>query len=339
MGDLKSICYQRIQNQLYNVPPVRITPSNPYQTQQQILGANYDFNIFNNKLNMRRKAEVLSYKKTQQTSGITKKEMYSKITNPTFGNKILTCPNDTSIPTASSACDVPGPITYIFKDNSVPLYNYASNTESYAITNSGLTDEWKFYPIPDILLKPYISTAAEKTIARIIVSDYIESSYLTFNFSIPIAIYASGRDDLYNNFDISFNISNPPICHIYFSNNLITTVNPVITYPNNTVSIHGSSINTVYSAYIYYGMITVSNLKLYTDPGFVYDIRMTLPMNILTSNSNVASNSVFGIYCNLSQDSYNSIISTTTNSYSPKNCTINGQLNNVAYSPSSAYAQ
>jgi hypothetical protein len=332
MGDLTSICYQRIQNQLHNVPPNRVTPSNPYKMQQD-LDPNYDFNVFNNKLNMRRKAEVLSYKQGQQTNGTTKKEFYSKITNPRFGNKILTCPNDTSIPTATSSCDVPGPITYLFKDNSVPLYNFATNADPYAIINPRPNAEWNFYPTPDIMLK----NSVEKTIATIIISDNIESSYLTFNFSTPVAIYVTGSNTSYNSFDISFNFNFKPICNIYFSNNLVTSVRPNITYPRNTVSIHGATKNAVYSAYIYYGMITVNNLVLYTEPGFVYDIRLTLSMNTDVNDPKIVSNT--GIYCNLSQDSYNGIVNATPNSYSPKNCTINGPTNHVLYSPVSANAQ
>jgi hypothetical protein len=100
-------------------------------------------------LNMRRKAEVLSYK---HKSGLTKKERWAKLnrgemykkrawatqnftyTNPNVNNldfvtgstTTLTCSNDPPelIKNPTSASDVPGKIIDLYLDEDVPLINY-----------------------------------------------------------------------------------------------------------------------------------------------------------------------------------------------------------------------
>lgn len=322
--NLNSMCYQTRERQLYNTPAPRVTPINPYELKEST-DPNYNFNIYNNQLNMRRKAETLSYHKVQ-SNGITKNGKYSKIVSINYRGKNLYCPADDTIPTPTSSCDVPGPIQYLYKDNSIPLYNFATNINAYSLITQQTSPEWSFYPIPDVFCKPYTDSFTETTIAKLIINDTVKSSYNTFNFSTPISIYASGSNLLYSSFDISFNMSYMPTCSVYFSNNKVNNISPMATSPTNIVSIHGSKRNTTYSAYIYYGMVNVTNLTLYTEPGFVYDIKMSFPLRIIPSDSSVGSNSFFGIYCNLQEDTYKNIISSTPNTYSPIECRIDGQI-------------
>ena len=62
---------------------------------------------------------------------------------PVFSNP--ECPFDDSIPTPTSSSDVPGPIINLYKDNNIPLYNFANsiNNNVYAITDDINTDMWK----------------------------------------------------------------------------------------------------------------------------------------------------------------------------------------------------
>lgn len=331
--NLSTLCYQTRQQQIYATPQSRVTPPDPY-TANQFQNPNYNFSNYNNQLNMRRKAEVLSYKKSQ-SNGVTKKGKYSQIVNTNYRGKNLYCPTDETIPTPTSSCDVPGPIVYIYKDNKVPLYNFATNIDAYSNINPIETTEWNFFPTPDVFCKPYNNSFVETSIGKLIINNSVSTSYRSFSFSTPIAIYASGRDLINSIFDISFNMSALPICSVYFSNNKINNINPIVSTPTNIIRLRGTLQNTTYSAYIYYGMITVSNLTLYTEPGFVYDIRLSFPINIIASDTSVAANSSFGVYCNLQQDTYNKIISPTTNSYSPINCTLNGQIS-TNYKPAFA---
>jgi len=321
--NLNTICFQNKQARNLNTPNTRVTPVNPYQA-QQANDPNYNFTSFYNQLNMRRKAEVLSYKSSSQTNGLTKKMRYSQLTKGKYRGNTLVCPLDSSIPTPTSSCGVPGPVVYLYKDNNVPLYNYATNIDGFTDINSPASPEWKFFPIPDVVGNAY----KETTIAKLLIGETVKSNYYTFSFSTPIAIYASGRDLTNSNFDISFNITSSPTCSVYFSNKQLFNLKPIVTtpLPPYTVSIKGSSKNTTYGAYIYYGVFTVNNLILPTEPGFVYDIKMTFPLNIIPSDTSVGSNSVFTIYSNLQQDTYNSITSTIKNSYSPYECVINNNI-------------
>jgi hypothetical protein len=331
--DINSICYQRQQLSLFYTAPARLTPSNPYQIKQQQDPANYNFNAYYNKLNMRRKAEVLSYNQTQN-SGSTKKTRFTQLAKGNYRGNTLFCPTNSSIPTPSSSCDVPGPVTYLYRDDSIPLYNYATNIDPYSIINSTPTTEWDFFATPNVLCQPNTTTS----IAKLVINDSIKSQTLSFSFSTPIAIYATGSDLNYSSFDVSFNMSALPTCSVYFSNQLVSSVSPIVTSPSNIVSIHGSLRNAIYSTYIYYGVLTVSNLILYTYPGYVYDIRINFPLNITASDTSVSANSSFAISPNLPPDIYSQIISSTPNPYRPINCTINGQ-NNPPYSAVSSTAK
>jgi hypothetical protein len=324
--NLNTICSQNKQANNLTTPIIRVTPVNPYQAKQET-DPNYNFYSFYNQLNMRRKAEVLSYKSSSQTNGLSKKMRYSQLTKGNYRSNTLVCPLDSSIPTPTSSSGVPGPVVYLYKDDTVPLYNYATNISGFTDINLPPSPEWKFFPIPDVACGAY----KETTIAQLLIGDTVNSNYYTFNFSTPIAIYASGSDLIYSNFDISFSMTTSPTCSVYYSNNQLYNLNPVVNSPSYTVNIKGSSRNTTYGAYIYYGVVTVNNLILPTEAGFVYDIKMTFPLNIVPSNTGVGSNSFFTIYSNLQQDTYNSITSDIPNSYTPKECTI---INNIGPSVS-----
>jgi hypothetical protein len=119
---LCSIYTQRQQTLQFTPPPPRYDPISPYPEHSQ------------SQLNMRRKAEILQYKKnsTQTNSKLTKSQKWGQIVNGNFQqNKI--CPLDMYLPTPSSSCDVPGPTITLQFDPNIPLYNYENNTNALSI--------------------------------------------------------------------------------------------------------------------------------------------------------------------------------------------------------------
>jgi hypothetical protein len=112
----------------------RVELYNPYIDSKY---TKYDFD-------MRRKSEILKYKSnesTTQTNNLTKKQRWSMISKGTYnsisqaqlnnamliGNNVSVlqdCSTSSIIYTPTSSSDVPGPVIYLYNDESVPLYNY-----------------------------------------------------------------------------------------------------------------------------------------------------------------------------------------------------------------------
>ena len=297
--DVAALCAQRKRQQLYNVPPFRTEIVSPYISGQ--------FNQY--QLDMRRKAEVLKYK-SNSTKGnkLTKKQQFSQIINATYNGPTLYCPQDAYLPTLSSSCDVPGPITTLFLDENVPLYNYATNTNSYPSNFPALINGWSYFTNNNIA----IPSNTETTLFTIYVRNNIQQSSLNFSFSTPIAFYTSGTAA--EIFDISMNLNTTNIlCNVYYNSALLKTVNPSLTFqgqPKNDILIHGN-VSSYFNATIYYGILTVTNIKLETSPGFIYDIKLTFPLNVQTpiNEIDIQTGGSFGVICNLSRDQYLNSIS------------------------------
>jgi hypothetical protein len=81
------------------------------------------------------------------------------------------------------------------------------------------------------------------------------------------------------------------------------------------VSINPQGQTIPITAQLYSGILTISNINLYTSPGFVYDIDLNFNMNFSTgNNSTVAlSNFTYGVICNLTQELSTKSINCTIN--------------------------
>jgi len=129
-----SLCNQRKQQQLLNIPPPRIETVSPY----------LNSNITKFQLDMRRKAEVLLYNQgNTKTNPLTKNQQWAQVVNgkaPPVSKSFLDPNNKSShqvlknwnnkinILTPSSASNVPhdyiNNINELFYDPSVVLYNF-----------------------------------------------------------------------------------------------------------------------------------------------------------------------------------------------------------------------
>jgi hypothetical protein len=148
--DISAACSARAKTFLNNVPPTRYTPLNPYPKNTQF------------QLDMRRKCEILKYagSGSQQTNSLSKKKQYANLVSnigtrtivqnsiEISGSQIITkkinqintgargnqytCTQDRTLPTLTSACDVPGPIQTLIYDPSMNLYNYQNNTRIFS---------------------------------------------------------------------------------------------------------------------------------------------------------------------------------------------------------------
>lgn len=328
--NLSAICDQRKQLQLFNKPLPRYTPISPYPAYTQL------------QLNMRRKAEILRYSSntsSSQTNNLTRKEKWAKIANAR-NNKITYCPSDLALPTLSSSCDVPGPITVLYNDKNIPLYNFAYNTPSYAVDNTTEFINYSFLMNKNTI----IPSKSEISVATLYIQNNEDNPIHTFSIETPIAfyIYGSGLDGS-SQYNLKLSIESISVL-IYYSGEEVLALNGSPNYQFNTMdtpielklSAKTNSGNT-FSAFVYSGILKISNIELYTEPGFIYDIKLSFEPSISiqtnsgnTFNSNasittITNNTLVYMYTNLTENIYNDIIKIggkPFNNTNPYNCSI-----------------
>jgi hypothetical protein len=319
---------------LFAIPPTRFTPISPYPqyTQQQ--------------LDMRRKAEVLSYgasKSNTKTNNYTRSEKYALLVKginqtssyttlvkpvstinyvtgntflgivdssfTTFSQQIIKatakkCPNLDMIPTPTSSSDVPGPLQYLYRDVTIPLYNYATQNRSYSSEPVTTTNMWSTNVDQNVFCNNGIST----TIFSVGILDPIDKPSYNFTFTTPVALTYSATVtnslpikpvDISN---IILSITNAQALVLY-SGQQVHYVSPVCTFYNNSIDYDisfspTSATTTSVSVTSYVGSLTISNLNLFTSPGFVYDIQLNCIINNPMSNNASITNQKYGIICN-----------------------------------------
>ena len=339
-SELTSICQQRKRQMLYNVPQIRMNLMSPYPTYTQ------------QQLNMRRKAEILKYSNntsSTKTNNLTKAQKWAQLASGMSQTKSYTtltgyepdtsgvyqqyiqkfnnnsCPNDGLIPTPTSSCNVPGPITYLIRDESIPLYNYISSINSnYATAQVGDTAEWNIYINND---NKSISDIPTKLFTLYLNSKVSQYSY-TYNFQIPVGIYITGTNiassSLGNNINLTnntFYISSVSLSVYYNNSQVILEKTPTAYLSNGSMSYdlvnnlspilnYDVSFTPVYTTdnvllLAYSGILNVSNLFLYTQPGYIYDIMATFHVTNQFGNSGFSTTintCELGVYTNLSQN-------------------------------------
>ena len=342
---LQTVCSQRLRQMIFSIAPTRNegTPS-PYPQYSQ------------EQLNMRRKAEILTYnaaKSNTKTNSFTKAQRYTTLINgkgqkssyatlfdPSFytftyqtdvcGNvqqidakttenvfkyikrvaDISNCIQDLDmIPTPTSSSGIPGPITHLVYNKNIPLYNYATNNNAYSFDPTTNIPRWNTIPINNV----YCSQTTDTDVFALGILDSIDQPSYNFSFSTPFSIYfscnctSSSPVNNINNATLTISSITPIV---YFSGSPVINVSPIYSLSNNVSSMsfdvsanpQGETVQVF--AQLYSGILTVSNLNLFTTNGFVYDIYLNFNLalsNNISQDSRI-SNLNYGVYCNLTQE-------------------------------------
>jgi hypothetical protein len=277
--------------QLYNVPLGRYTPINPYSS------GNYT----QFQLDMRRKTEILKYssnKSSAQTNNLTKRQKFALlarggIPSPPQSNmsySLTDCLVDKTLPTPTSSCDVPGPVMYLYADESVPLYNFSDfNTRTYPEFVPTNSDPWQFISIPDVL----VYDNRTSNIYYLIINNNIDNPSYSYNITTPIGISISGK--VPNNYtppsDFSGNLEivlTDASLVIYYSENVVKTIAPV-----NLTSDYGMRLSIPYNdpsggdfnAIRFIGNLHFNNIQLYTAPTYVYKFALIINATITPNDT------------------------------------------------------
>ncbi len=313
MSDLSAICEQRKQFQLSNIPPIRFEPISPYPafTQEQ--------------LNMRRKTEILKYNKnTTQGPRMTQKQRLAATFRGGYNAARVVCPNDYKIPVLTTSAGVPGPPIYLVEDPSVPLYNYAKDTNVYAENIYEDDVEWNFTPFvnqlcPNNNINPYTQ------IAKLIIRNPIQQAYTRFTYQTPVLFRLRGTAPTAKSagatltativtsalsFRVTYNQTaldnHIQLTSRFLQNNFIST---------QLVPPSGSSTTFNYFCEAYVGLLEVSGIILATSPGLVYGLNISYILSEvansivgneqekINNNNTIISGMTFELYANLA-DSY-----------------------------------
>ena len=223
------------------------------------------------------------------------------------------------IPTPTSSSGIPGPIEYLIRDLNVPLYNYATNIENYSILQPDNKDLWNIYTSDNLSFSPAISNLYGTVVIRQPIDQYA----YTFTIQTPISMFVSGRSTSSGGTaidNLSLNIQSVSLQVYYNKTAIALQMQPVFALngiplslsantagnkytancTNNTAflnySITGTTPNYMYQDYV--GMLSISNLYLYTEPGYIYDFYLTFSMQapFLTASYTTT----YGVVCNTS---------------------------------------
>jgi hypothetical protein len=305
MTAIQSICTQRRQIALFNIPPIRkelVCPPPGFTTEQ---------------LNMRRKAEILKYNATKtnsKTNNLTKAQRFALLANNNRSQglsqyfisnadpAVPICPNDVSIPTSTSSSDVPGPIINLVYDPTVPLYNYSTGQDSLGIINPETTSAWNVFSTNDI----YFADGVETTLMYVSFTNLLNTGFYHFTISTPVAISVQGTflNTSSNIVDVSINSVH---FGVYYSDNLVTSIgNPTLDYTFTDVSFN-TNTGTVgdFSGNQYVGMLNIRDIYLSATQGFMYEFRITFNLRYKSPFPSNISGWQMGTYCNVSNKNVN----------------------------------
>lgn len=298
MADCITTEQNRRNGLIFNIPPPRYTPQNPYEagwTKEQ--------------LDMRRKVEVLKYNKTSN-GRISKVQSWTQVVNGvyqrrTFSNAYLnniTDINCDKIVTYTTGAGIPGPPVPLYLDPAVPLYNYNSQTAGLGINNEDETDMWRTKYDTNLL-------SDNPVIYTLNIRPPIDNPMYNFTVKTSVGIYLDGSANA-NNYVTTITIS-PDSIKVMFGGQMVDLQNrrPTITLESGfKTDISGSLTGGPYGGAFYLGNIVISNLILPTAAGNTYDIviQPTISASIVGVVSNDPINTIRStFYSNLIEYSNN----------------------------------
>lgn len=229
-------------------------------------------------LNMRRKAEILQYKNNSSNNAkLTKAQSFSQSMRGNTKRNNINNSSDCFSATPSTSSGIPGPLTFLKFDNSIPLYMYNESNPLSISDEKIQLPTWNVSTEQDIFI-PYDTL----TNFFSLYIHVVENTFTTFNFQFPVSLYLQGTnatpiiestDFKVDQFDFKVLFDKQPL-NITFDSNFNTL-------ENNYISVSDASGD--FFAIQYIGMLSITNLRLPTQYGFVYDFAF----NFVTSNINI----------------------------------------------------
>lgn len=347
-----TICDKLLQRQRFLMntpPPPRFTPISPYPLFTKL------------QLDMRRKSEILQYKKNStQTNKKTKSQRFVTIVNSKNNvNNRIECNENLLKPTWTTASNIPGRPMMLQYDPTIPLYNYQTIQDTYAITDNPPND-WEVKlanNLSSIITKiPYqnqggtgnntimMTTPETALLSLFIVNADSKNFNYNYEMGIPVGIYVSGVNVNTQDItctvtlkNITLNVYYYPNTSIFFTTNAKNTIlvnnhsialsSDIIATFTSTGKLHPSSPPIAFSGTQYIANIDIKNILLPVHYGYVYDFKLSYDIiTYITSPTSISTEQVYLGYLN----NFNAgivmnspIITSTTNcNFTPQSTTI-----------------
>jgi len=236
--------------------------------------------------------------------------------------------NTDMIPVSTTSSDVPGPPINLIRDISIPLYNY-NNPITYGIQNTETNDKYNYIIEYNILFNNNI----ENKLFSLNIINNNDNYSNNFGFDVPISISFQNNTtailtpDLISKFNnITINLSNI-LLNVYYNNSVFYS-RPL--FPNSS-SIDISLNNTITSPFygsIYIGILNIEDILLYTQPGYVYDIKLTCKMDD-NINTIINDNPLLAEYSTQISINKSIIFNNTDSNKINNNCIINTAVSSI----------
>ena len=322
---VQTACAQRKFSMLFNKPQNSYEPISPYPefTSAQI--------------NMRRKVEILKYaKQGSNTRKINQREKLSQIFKGNYRGNTIVCSEDHLIPVKTSSSNIPGPIIELVEDKSVPLYNYLPNRFANALQISEDNDEWSLFVNSNTIAQSGLDILT--VISTLLIRKAIKQEIYTYTYISPVVINIEGTGMDLNTDTLLININ---------LNNISTKIlygNDEIGYNPSITSIDTNDIQLLlqpdpsitsdtydFSANLYLGYMTISNIYLNTSPGFSFTFNLTYNASKELDFTNIDTTSVSIDSTNVLSNITVSLITNVNDNFNIENAT-----NCVINTPSSS---
>ena len=255
----------------------------------------YERDFTKEQLDMRRKAEVLQYRKSasQTTGQMTKKGKYAKLFTIAGNNNI--CPLDLYLPTPTSSSNVPGPVVPLQYNESVPLYNYASEADNYANLNPQSNSQFDLYADNNV----FVPNQYIVKVASLVINNPSQSSS-SFTVKIPVGLYVSADISGSTIYDASFSIPSVTF-DVYYNGTLVPGKSVTSTsFSAINVQVKSNTTRATFSGKAYVGLLE-HTFTLATVKGFVYEFRMSAIT--VTNRQSINISPTVGMFASISNDS------------------------------------
>ena len=194
------------------------------------------------------------------------------------------------MPRPTSSSDVPGPIVYLYNDETVPLYNFSSfNIRNYSDNVDNDYTPWQFISPPDI-------SGNNETTNYLILYNSINQTSYTYTITVPLGIYVYGTSKLANlPGKMTLQIKNASVS-AYYNNKLYGTYSsPAFDTSMSLVFDVSNATPGSFNASYFAGNATFSGVQLYTSPSFVYSFSTNVVIDLTVANDpNYNTASYFG---------------------------------------------
>jgi hypothetical protein len=260
--------------------------------------------------------------KVQYAEDICFNPLYRTVYTVIPNGRLTNVCNTDLIPQPTSSSDVPGPIMYLIKDTAVPLYNYTKKSNAYGIINSQVIAPWATFTSDNI---KFYNSVINRLFTLTINSTINDYAY-NYSFQTPIYLFFNGEANVLKS-DVTRTLTNRISIYdvtvtVNYNNDGVILQKPIYITPKSHFSTTEFTLQLVNGGYIapfnggiYLGMLNISNMYLYTQPGYIYDINLTLTLTFTSVDgfySSYFKQIVSGIYCN-----------TTNTNKLQNNCIIN----------------